>query len=62
MANGADLEYRRLLRKIDQLKLDSDKVSRLLNQASLEEIKLGVIDTNIKFDDLEKNLQGNDYS
>jgi hypothetical protein len=62
MANGADLEYRRLLRKIDQLKLDSDKVSRLLNQASLEEIKLGVIDTNIKFDDLEKILQGNDYS
>ena len=62
MANGAGLEYRRLLRKIDQLKLDSDKVSRLLNQASLEEIKLGVIDTNIKFDDLEKNLQGNDYS
>ena len=50
------------MRKIDQLKLDSDKVSRLLNQASLEEIKLGVIDTNIKFDDLEKNLQGNDYS
>ena len=62
MANGADLEYRRLLRKIDQLKLDSDKVSRLLNQASLEEIKLGIIDTNIKFDNLEKNLQGNDYS
>ena len=61
MANGADLEYRRLLRKIDQLKLDSDKVSRLLNQASLEEIKLGIIDTNIKFDNLEKNLQGNDY-
>ena len=62
MANGAGLEYRRLLRKIDQLKLDSDKVSRLLNQASLEEIKLGIIDTNIKFDNLEKNLQGNDYS
>tara|TARA_B100001113_G_scaffold58644_1_gene44207 strand:+ start:55 stop:240 length:186 start_codon:yes stop_codon:yes gene_type:complete len=61
MANGAGLEYRRLLRKIDQLKLDSDKVSRLLNQASLEEIKLGIIDTNIKFDNLEKNLQGNDY-
>jgi hypothetical protein len=62
MANGAGLEYRRLLRKIDQLKLDSDKVSRLLNQASLEEIKSGVIDTNIKFDNLEKNLQGNDSS
>tara|TARA_Y100001970_G_scaffold53658_2_gene67979 strand:+ start:16537 stop:16716 length:180 start_codon:yes stop_codon:yes gene_type:complete len=59
MTSGGDIELRRLLRKIDQLLRDSDKVSRLLNQASLSEISSGVIDINERIKIIEKDLDGN---